>query len=387
MRRNQRGFQLTGAGKTLLVLVGLGVLAYAVLLHRDRLPGAPQEPTRSTTPITQSAPTTDAPAPAPAPAPQAAAPAPAPAPAASAAAPGTSTGPQNVLAHIRQSGVLRVGMEPDAPPLHFINARKQEDGFDFRLAALLAEALGATRVQVLEADYEDLPARLTAGDVDIVMAGYVPDPSIEGVDWSIGYLDFGLCMIVLESRAAVLKGPTDLVGKRIAIYDDPAAERWVKQNVPNARIEKFSGDNGWFEALETDRADALIYDYPFAAEEIKAHPRTVIVRYNLNQSKYAVAVAKNNYDLVYQVNNFIDGLKSTPQYADLMREYLASSSPAFMQPIAGRKTYTVQPGDSLSKIAAAKLGSADRWPEIWNLNRDRVANENLIYPKLVLLMP
>ena len=66
---------------------------------------------------------------------------------------------------------------------------------------------------------------------------------------------------------------------------------------------------------------------------------------------------------------------------------LPSSSPAFMQPIAGRKSYTVQPGDSLSKIAAAKLGSADRWPEIWNLNRDRVANENLIYPKLVLLMP
>jgi nucleoid-associated protein YgaU len=113
----------------------------------------------------------------------------------------------------------------------------------------------------------------------------------------------------------------------------------------------------------------------------------VIVRYNLNQSKYAVAVAKNNYDLVYQINNFIDGLKSTPQYADLMREYLASSSSTFMQPIAGRKTYTVQPGDSLSKIAAAKLGSADRWPQIWNLNRDRVANENLIYPKLVLLMP
>jgi hypothetical protein len=28
-----------------------------------------------------------------------------------------------------------------------------------------------------------------------------------------------------------------------------------------------------------------------------------------------------------------------------------------------------------------------RWKEIWDLNRDRVANENLIYPRLVLLMP
>jgi nucleoid-associated protein YgaU len=58
-----------------------------------------------------------------------------------------------------------------------------------------------------------------------------------------------------------------------------------------------------------------------------------------------------------------------------------------MQPVAGRKTYTVKAGDTLSKIAAASLGSADRWKELWELNRDRVANENLIYPRLVLLMP
>jgi ABC-type amino acid transport/signal transduction systems, periplasmic component/domain len=278
-------------------------------------------------------------------------------------------------------------MEPDAAPLHFINDRKQEDGFDFRLAGVIAEALGAQRVQVVEADYEDLPAKLVAGDVDVVMAGYVPDPSIDGVDWSIGYLDFGLCLIVHERDAATLRSVADLAGKRIAIYDDPAAERWVKENVPDARISKFSGDNGWFEAVETGKADALIYDYPFAAEEIKAHPRTVIVRYNLNQSKYSAGVARNNYDLVYAINNAIDQFKSTPAYADLMREYLATASAVFMQPVAGRKTYTVKPGDTLSKIAAANLGSPDRWNEIWNLNRDRVANENLIYPKLVLLMP
>ena len=133
--------------------------------------------------------------------------------------------------------------------------------------------------------------------------------------------------------------------------------------------------------------DALIYDYPFAAEEIKEHPRTTIVQYNLNQSKYAVAIPEGNFDLVYEINSAIDKFRATPQYADLMREYLSSTSEVFTKPVEGRKTYTVKPGDTLARIAQTVLGDANRWKQIWDLNRDRVANENLIYPRLVLLMP
>ena len=352
---------LTLAGRLLIVLVGLAVLGFAAWTYRDRLPfklpgGSPGTATVVRDDDRQEP-----------------------------AAPGqTRTG---VLAKIRQAGVLRVGMEPDAAPLHFINDRKQEDGFDFRLAGVIAEALGAGKVQVVEADYEDLPGRLVGGEIDLIMAGYVPDPSIEGVDWSNGYLDFGLCMIVHEGLVSTFRSPADLAGKRIAIYDDPAAERWVTQNIPGARISKFSGDSGWFEAVENDEADALIYDYPFAAEEIREHPRTVIVKYNLNQSKYAVGVPKGNYDLVFEVNQALDRFKSTPQYVDLMREYLSSSSEVFMKPVPGRKTYTVKAGDTLSQIAERELGEMARWKDIWELNRDRVANENLIYPRLVLVMP
>jgi ABC-type amino acid transport substrate-binding protein len=352
--------RLTPAGRFLLFVVGLGVLGYAGWTYRDQLPmRIPGTGGTSSTSSTSSA-----------------------APAATPAAER-----RGVLGNIRETGVLRVGMEPEAPPLHFINDRKQEDGFDFRLAGIIAEGLGAKRIQVVEADYEDLPDRLRAGEIDAIMAGYVPDPSIEGIVWSNGYLDFGLCMIVQEGMVSTYRSVKDLAGKRIAIYDDPAAERWVQENIPNARISTFSGDDGWFEAVERDEADALIYDYPFAVEEIKAHPRTVIVQYNLNQSKYAVGIPAGNYDLVYEVNAAIDRFKATPGYADLMREYLSSASEVFTRPVAGRKTYTVRAGDTLSRIAGSELKDTNRWREIWDLNRDRVANENLIYPRLVLLIP
>jgi ABC-type amino acid transport substrate-binding protein len=345
-----------------LIVVGLGVLAYAGWTYRHRLPAgfspsgsrAPQEAASGSSGESGAA---------------------------------AADERRAVLATIRETGVLRVGMEEDAPPLHFLNERKQEDGFDFRLAGVVSEALGAKRIQVVEADYEDLPGRLRAGDIDIIMAGYVPDPSIEGVVWSNGYLDFGLCLIVHEGMVATYRSVKDLAGRRIAIYDDPAAERWVRENIPGARISKFSGDDGWFEAVERDQADALIYDYPFAAEEIKEHPQTTIVQYNLNQSKYAVGIPAGNYDLVYEINAALDKFRATPQYAELMREYLTTSSEVFMRPVAGRRTYTVRPGDTLSRIAASELMDLNRWPEIWQLNRERVANENLIYPRLVLIMP
>jgi len=355
--------RLTPAGKFLLFVVGLAVLGYAGWTYRNQLPVSLPGSNRAAS----STPAATTPAPTP--------------------AAGPAVERKGVLGTIRTTGVLRVGMEPDAPPLHFLNDKKQEDGFDFRLAGLIAESLGAKRVQIVEADYKELPDHLRAGDIDAIIAGYVPDPSIAGVVWSNGYLDFGLCLVVREGMESTYRSVKDLAGKRIAIYDDPAAERWVRENIPGAKISKFQGDNGWFEAVEHDQADALIYDYPFTAEEIKEHPHTVIAQYNLNQSKYAVAVPAGNYDLVYEVNAAIDKLRATPRYGELMREYLSSASAAFMKPVAGRKTYTVVAGDTLSKIAASQLKDQARWKDIWDLNRDRVANENLIYPRLVLLMP
>lgn len=356
--------RLTGFARAFITIVILAILGYVGYHYRDKLPklGGKKAPVTATTTDTATSATTRA---------------------AESAQPGVT----GVLATVRRNKVLRVGMEPDAPPLHFINENQQEDGFDFQMAARIGRHLGTERVKVVEADYEDLPALLRRGDIDLIMAGYVPDPGIQGVDWSNGYLDFGLCMIVQEGMLANYRNVSDLSGKVIAIYDDPAAEKWVQANIPGATIRKFSGENGWFEAVERGQADALIYDYPFAAVEIKKHPQTVIAKYNLNKSKYAVGVAANNYDMIYEVNKALDQIRESDQYDRLMKTYLSSTSEAFMKPVAGRRTHRVTAGDTLSRIARQELGSAERWEEIWNLNTERVANPNLIYPGLVLILP
>ncbi|MFD6635165.1 BTAD domain-containing putative transcriptional regulator [Micromonospora chalcea] len=74
----------------------------------------------------------------------------------------------------------------------------------------------------------------------------------------------------------------------------------------------------------------------------------------------------------------------------------ASHRPAAShQPAAPPPTYTVRRGDSLCEIAARTLGDADRWPEIFALNRGArfphvggaLRDPDLIYPGWVLRLP
>lgn len=54
---------------------------------------------------------------------------------------------------------------------------------------------------------------------------------------------------------------------------------------------------------------------------------------------------------------------------------------------APAQTYTVNKGDTLSKIAKEFYGSANRWHEIYDANRDQISNPDLIKPGQVLKIP
>jgi len=49
--------------------------------------------------------------------------------------------------------------------------------------------------------------------------------------------------------------------------------------------------------------------------------------------------------------------------------------------------YTVKTGDCLWNIAKKQLGDGSRWKEIYELNKDKIINPNLIYPNQVLTLP
>ena len=51
------------------------------------------------------------------------------------------------------------------------------------------------------------------------------------------------------------------------------------------------------------------------------------------------------------------------------------------------QSYTVEKGDSLSKIAQKVYGKASLWKKIYEANQDHIKDPDLIYPGQVLRLP
>jgi nucleoid-associated protein YgaU len=80
-------------------------------------------------------------------------------------------------------------------------------------------------------------------------------------------------------------------------------------------------------------------------------------------------------------------LGSPPPKADFSDVESGSSTTAPAPPPAAPETYTVKPGDSLSKIAHHLYGDGSKWHAIFEANRDHIHNPDLIHPGQVLKLP
>jgi nucleoid-associated protein YgaU len=84
-------------------------------------------------------------------------------------------------------------------------------------------------------------------------------------------------------------------------------------------------------------------------------------------------------------NRIWDAIKTVPDWRnDVIAEIQVIGGPAAAP---AHETYTVQPGDTLSKISKAKLGDANAYMKIFEANRDQLTDPDKIKPGQVLKIP
>ena len=99
----------------------------------------------------------------------------------------------------------------------------------------------------------------------------------------------------------------------------------------------------------------------------------------------AKTIQASNAASNYWSGGITSGTKEyTPKYAEAPNTV---ETQTINIPDSKPTTYTVKSGDNLSTIAQNVLGSASRWKEIYELNKDIISNPNLIYPGWKLKLP
>ena len=76
-----------------------------------------------------------------------------------------------------------------------------------------------------------------------------------------------------------------------------------------------------------------------------------------------------------------DNMNGSPDFSDV------KSGSSTSAPAGGARTVTVKSGDNLSKIAKRELGDASKWHAIYEANKDKISNPDLIHPGQVLTLP
>ena len=85
-----------------------------------------------------------------------------------------------------------------------------------------------------------------------------------------------------------------------------------------------------------------------------------------------------------QKNEIWTALKTIPEWQSEVEAYIDVKADAAGSAPASAKTYTVQPGDTLSKIAKMQLGDANAYMRIFEMNKDQLSDPDKIKPGQVL---
>jgi nucleoid-associated protein YgaU len=103
-----------------------------------------------------------------------------------------------------------------------------------------------------------------------------------------------------------------------------------------------------------------------------------------------IGLVKRSQDSIFDVpGGFQPSLPAGPdgQFTLLDLLTFAGVVPGNVPPDPAPRIYTVVAGDTLRSIAAAELGNAARWPQIFALNRPAISDPNRIFPGQQLTLP
>ena len=227
---------------------------------------------------------------------------------------------------------IRFAMEATYPPFESVNPSGEIVGFDIDIAKAICENIKA-ECSFENEPWDSLIPGLKFGKFDAIISALAVTAAREKqVSFSEPYYLGTASFIAAENKKLDIS-PRALKGKTVGVQGGTSMENYMRGFYKDeVNVKTYASINDAFLDLRSTRIDAVVADTPIANDWVSLPQGSgfVIVGKPIQNPKYfgsgiAIAVNKNNTDLLEQLNKGISNIKSNGTYDKILTKYFGKN--------------------------------------------------------------
>ena len=194
-------------------------------------------------------------------------------------------------------------------------------GIDADIARAIAEDMGM-EVKIDDMAFESIIAAVQSGKADFGAAGMtVTEDRLANVNFSETYAEAKQVIIVPEGSE--IKTADDLSGKKVGVQLGTTGDI-LADDIEDGTVERYSKGAEAVQALVQGKIDAVIIDNEPAKVFVSENEGLTTIEDAYEAEQYAIAVAKDNTELLDKINASIANLKESGKLQEIIDKYISA---------------------------------------------------------------
>lgn len=205
------------------------------------------------------------------------------------------------------------------PPYEYVEGGKVV-GIDAEIAAKIAEKLGM-ELEIKDVGFDTILAGVEAKTYDIGMAGITVKPDrLKQVNFTTSYAN-GKQVIIVKADSTIASAD-DLADKKIGVQLSTTGDIYATEDYGADHVAQYKNGPEAVNALVEGKVDAVIIDNEPAKNYVKQNPGLKILEATYADEDYAIAVNKENTDLLQKINDALDALTKDGTIKKIIDKYI-----------------------------------------------------------------
>lgn len=231
--------------------------------------------------------------------------------------------PARTLDEIIKSGTIRVGVNPNFPPMSSYGKTNALEGFDVDVGRAVAQALGVKAEFVTTEAAQRVPF-LVSNRIDVALGALTRTPQrAKLVSFTVPLHSEAMGVITTDKIAA--KSWQELNKKEITLVNmrGNLSVDILKGKLPNAKVLLVDGNADTIRAIAQGRADALVENVDFFLNFTKNYPNVKwrVLKDPIFVAYCGIGVSKNNEALREFLNVLLYDLHSSGMINDTWKKW------------------------------------------------------------------